>query len=70
MIQVIEALEKNIPDVAVDYQLQGSKLQLKVVAPMFAGLSRLDRQRFVKKILAPYIDSGQLHAVSLVVGEK
>lgn len=70
MIAVIEALEEKIPDVVVESQVSGSHLKLKIVAPMFATYSRIERQRFVKQILAPFIESGELHAVSLEVGDK
>lgn len=70
MNEIIALLEKEIKDVELDYQFMGSKLMLQVVSPVFKGMSRVERQRYVKRILFPFIESGELHAVSLKIGVK
>ncbi|MEC7030628.1 MAG: BolA/IbaG family iron-sulfur metabolism protein [Pseudomonadota bacterium] len=67
MNEIIELLKKEIPDSEVSFQEQGSRLALKVSSPAFKQVSRLERQRVVKRLLKPWIDSGALHAVMLTV---
>lgn len=70
MNEIIERLKENIEDAEVDYQASGSRLILSVYSDVFKSMNRVERQRYVKKILSPFIESGELHAVSLKVGVK
>lgn len=70
MNDIIAKIEEEIPDAEIDYQISGSHIMLKVNADIFAGMSRVQSQRYVKNILAPFFESGQLHALSLQVGVK
>ena len=70
MNEIITLLREKILDADIDYQASGSRLVLNIKAAMFKDMNRIQRQRYVKQILAPFIESGQLHAVSLKVGVK
>jgi|GEM_PF-6143743 acid stress-induced BolA-like protein IbaG/YrbA len=70
MDNIIAVLKEKIEDAEVEYQGEGSHVMLSVLSNQFKSMSRVQRQRFVKQILAPYFESGQLHAVSLQVGVK
>ena len=73
MKEIVEKIEDNIPGVEVSAEMKGAHLSLKVTSDFFRGQSRLQRQRFVKGLLAPWIESGQVHALCLKVddsGEK
>ena len=67
MNEIIELLKKEIPNSQVVFQQEGARLMLKVSSPIFKQQSRLERQRAVKCLLKPWIDSGALHAVMLTV---
>ena len=67
MKEIIQTLEMNIPNAQVSADMQGAHLNLKVVSSFFETMGRLQRQRYVKGILKPWIDSGQVHAVCLKV---
>ena len=69
MNEVLQALEEAIPDCVVKMDTLGARMTLKISSPIFVGMSRLARQRHVKTILKPWIDSGELHAVMLTVDE-
>lgn len=70
MNEIVRLLKEKIEDAEVDYQASGSHLMLSVQSKIFEGMSRVQRQRYVKQILAPFIESGELHAVNLKVGVK
>ena len=67
MNEIIELLKQEIPDSKVSFKEEGSRLALKVSSPIFKQVNRLERQRMVKRLLKPWIDSGALHAVMLTV---
>lgn len=69
MNEVLAALKKAIPDCVVKMDTMGSRMTLRVSSQIFAGMSRLARQRHVKTIIKPWIDSGELHAVMLTVDD-
>lgn len=70
MNEIITLLREKILDADIDYEASGSHLVLNIKASIFKDMNRIQRQRYVKQILAPFIESGQLHAVSLQVGVK
>lgn len=49
----------------VDETGAGDHLRATVVAPQFAGLSRIDQHRLVKAAVKERFDDGQIHALSL-----
>ncbi|MCP8352082.1 BolA/IbaG family iron-sulfur metabolism protein [Candidatus Synchoanobacter obligatus] len=67
MNEIIELLKREIPDSEILFDGGGSRVSIAVTSPFFSGMSRLQRQRYVKKLLEPWIDSGSLHAVTLKV---
>ena len=67
MKEIVETLETNIPGAHVSAEMKGAHLTLSVSSVFFKGQSRLARQRFVKGLLTPWIDSGEVHAVCLHV---
>ena len=67
MEEIISFLKQQIPNSDITYMAEGAKLKLIVTAEIFSGMTRLDRQRYVKKLLTPWILSGELHAVVLQI---
>lgn len=43
----------------------GDHLFAEVVAPQFAGLSRIEQHRLVYAAVKPYMDDGTIHALAL-----
>jgi acid stress-induced BolA-like protein IbaG/YrbA len=43
------------------------KYQVTIVSPVFEGLNRVKRQQSVYKVLNTHIQSGAIHAVSMVL---
>lgn len=69
MNEVLARLEEAFPSCVVKMNAMGSRMTLEVTSPIFNGVSRLERQRLVKNVLKPWIDSGELHSVMLKVSE-
>ena len=67
MEDIIRFLKQEIPNSDITYVVEGAKMKLSITAEMFSGMTRLDRQRYVKKLLTPWIHSGELHAVVLQI---
>lgn len=67
MHEIINFLKQKIPNSDISYLAEGAKMQLKISSEMFITMTRLERQRYVKKLLAPWIESGELHAVTLQI---
>lgn len=67
MKEIIEKLKDNIPGVDVSAEQKGAHFKLKIISDFFKGQSRLQRQRFVKGLLSPWIESGEIHALCLKV---
>lgn len=73
MQEIIDLIKTEIPNSDVHMVLNGAYMTLEVCADHFEGINRLNRQRLVKGLLKPWIDSGEVHAVCLKVitpGEK
>jgi stress-induced morphogen len=49
----------------VDETGGGDHLRATVRAPQFAGLSRIDQHRLVKRAVQPRMDDGSVHALSV-----
>jgi stress-induced morphogen len=49
----------------VDETGGGDHLRATVIAPQFAGLSRIDQHRLVKAAVKERFDDGQIHALSI-----
>ena len=60
-------IEAALPGAAavVHDQGGGDHLAAEVVAPQFAGLSRIEQHRLVYAAVKPYIDDGSIHALAL-----
>ncbi len=43
----------------------GNHLRAEVIAPQFAGLSRLDQHRLVRAAVKERFEDGQIHALSI-----
>lgn len=61
-------IEAALPGAAVEVLDEtggGDHLRAVVVAPQFAGLSRLDQHRMVKAAVKERFDDGAIHALSV-----
>jgi stress-induced morphogen len=63
--QMIEAALPGAAVEVVDETGSGDHLRAVVVAPQFAGLSRLDQHRMVKAAVKERFDDGAIHALSV-----
>ena len=60
------ALRDGLPGCELELQAEGARLELRIVSPVFAGLSRVQRQQKVYALLNERIRSGEIHAVSML----
>ena len=60
-------IERALPGANVEVidEGGGDHLRAIVVAPQFAGLSRIDQHRMVKTAVRERMDDGSIHALSL-----
>jgi stress-induced morphogen len=63
-----ELIEAALPGATVavtDEDGGGQHLRAEVIAPQFAGLSRIEQHRLVKAAVKPRFDDGTVHALSV-----
>lgn len=64
--QAVEQLIRaGLPDAEVQVSGDGSHFDAMVVSAAFTGKSPVERQRLVMATVRPYLDSGELHALSI-----
>jgi len=64
--QAVEQLiSTGLPDAEVKVSGDGSHFDAMVVSAAFTGKSPVERQRMVMATVRPYLDSGELHALSI-----
>lgn len=56
-----------LADARVDVQGEGGKYQVQVVSTAFEGLNRVKRQQTIYRLLNEHIQSGAIHAVSMLL---
>jgi stress-induced morphogen len=61
---MIEAALPGSTAVVLDHG-GGDHLAAEVVAPQFAGLSRIEQHKLVYAAVKPYMDDGTIHALAL-----
>lgn len=59
-------LAEALPGCELTLAAEGNKLSLRIVADEFEGLSRVKRQQKIYALLNDRIQSGEIHAVSMV----
>ena len=67
MKEVIAAIHEVMPHAVIESQFNGAYVKLQIKDVMFNGMKMLEKHRFVKSILAPWIDDGTIHALELVI---
>lgn len=66
-ISAIEtALRDALPGCELSLAAEGNKLSVQIVSEAFSGLNRVKRQQKVYSLLNDRIQSGEIHAVSMV----
>lgn len=63
--EIQQYLENEFTDGDIDIQLDGNRIYIQVVSQAFEGMSRVKRQQRIYGCLKEYIQSGELHAVSI-----
>jgi acid stress-induced BolA-like protein IbaG/YrbA len=63
--EVALRIESAIAGALVSASGDGSRMQIRVVSPAFAGLSRVGKQQLVYAAIAELIAAGELHAVTI-----
>lgn len=59
-------LRDAFPGCDLELQAEGNKLGLKIISDQFDGLNRVKRQQKVYALLDDRIQSGEIHAVTMV----
>jgi acid stress-induced BolA-like protein IbaG/YrbA len=65
--EIARLLNQALADAKVDVQGADGKYQVQVISGVFAGLSRVKRQQAIYRILNEHIQSGAIHAVSMLL---
>ena len=63
--EIQQYLENEFTDGEINIQLDGNRIYIQVVSQAFEGMSRVKRQQRIYGCLKEYIQSGELHAVSI-----
>lgn len=63
--EVIIAVNTTIPDAQVQVRFEGNHVHLRVISPVFQGLSPVKKQQLVYGALKDAIASGAIHAVHM-----
>lgn len=61
---LLKTLQQMYPDVQFQLQGDGCDLQIVAIGEIFSGMTRINRQQFLNKVLSPLIQKGHLHAVN------
>lgn len=61
-----QLLQQKLPTAEIAVTGDGYHFQVTIITSEFAGLSRVQRQQKVYAILNSYIQSGELHAITLI----
>ena len=67
MKEVIDAIHEVIPHAVIQSQFNGAYVKLQIKDAVFNQMKMLQRHRFIKDILAPWINDGTIHALELVI---
>ena len=59
-------LETEFPCAEITINVDGNRASIRIVAEVFEGLTRVKRQQKVYRCIADLIESGALHAVTIV----
>jgi acid stress-induced BolA-like protein IbaG/YrbA len=62
---IVAAIKAELSDAHVAVRGEGCNFELEVISASFNGLTPVKRQQKVYACLAPHIESGALHAVSM-----
>ncbi|MCW8887944.1 MAG: BolA/IbaG family iron-sulfur metabolism protein [Gammaproteobacteria bacterium] len=65
--EVKALLDAALPDCEITVDSDGSHYDVTVIGSEFEGVSTLNRQRAINKILMEHITSGTIHAVNIKV---
>lgn len=63
--QVKQLIEAGLPDAKVDVDGDGVHFEAVIVSAQFEGLNRIKRQQLVYQTVNDYVQSGELHALSM-----
>ncbi|MBH44591.1 MAG: hypothetical protein CMD88_03965 [Gammaproteobacteria bacterium] len=59
-------LEDNINEAVVEVTGDGSKYTVKIISDVFTGKSKLARHKIIYSYLNKYIQSGEIHALTII----
>ena len=63
--EITARIEAEFPGAEIDVRLEGNRALLKVVSPVFADMSRVQKPQAVYACVSDYIADGRLHAVTI-----
>ncbi len=64
--RVNEAVQGAFADAEISVEVEGNRAMIQVTADAFEGMNRVKRQQAVYAAINDLIQSGELHAVSIV----
>ena len=64
--RVSEAIHQTFENAEIAIDLDGNRAGIQVVSDVFEGMSRVKRQQAVYAAITAFIQSGELHAVTIV----
>lgn len=64
--RVSEAVRAGFEDAEIGVEVEGNRALIQVTADAFDGMNRVKRQQAVYATITEFIQSGELHAVSIV----
>ncbi len=65
--EIKQLLEASLNDAEIEVLGGEGKYQVTIVSSMFEGLNRVKRQQSIYKVLNSHIQTGAIHAVSMIL---
>ena len=62
---IYDGLSASTDELDVEVELDGNRALIRVVSPMFAGMSRVKKQQAVYACIDSFIADGRIHAVTI-----
>ncbi|WP_407275603.1 BolA family protein [Halothiobacillus sp. DCM-1] len=62
---IIDRITASLPDAQVIPEGEGCQFKITVTSAAFAGKTRLAQHQMINKLLADWLASGALHAITL-----
>ena len=65
-LDIKKLLQSEFPNSDIEVSGEGCKFTVAIISDIFKGKNRVQRQRLVNNVLKKHLESGTIHAVSII----